>query len=373
MSGLAKILVTILTVVVLGSLLGAIMLARVPPMEIGVRQAQWGGGGIAEEDFTTGTYLGITGVHKWFYLPRRTHFLHFSGQPGRGRGQEGSRPPGTTTRGLPTAMWRKPMDLRTTDGNLTEVDLTVPYRIMEGMGWRIVSDGILGNYMENVRTKVESVLRNKLSKLTSEDLQSTEKRLELADKVLPDLNKELVGFYVQADAILIRRVSFPAQYESKLQEKQYFTQKALLDGALTLQADEEKITNSIEKQIEAEIKGKTETWNKRLQEEKSSYEVKIAQVEADARVYETRVRAEGEAEAILMEAQGQLEVDKAEALRNELRNAILNTTGGRIYLALQAADNLQIKSVMLNSNDPRVPMVLDLEEMSKLLVGSDGP
>jgi len=51
---------------------------RVPPMDIGVRQAMWGGSGLAEEDFTTGTYLGITGVHKWHFLPLRTHFLHFT-------------------------------------------------------------------------------------------------------------------------------------------------------------------------------------------------------------------------------------------------------------------------------------------------------
>ncbi|MFT7464544.1 MAG: hypothetical protein ACI9EF_002900, partial [Pseudohongiellaceae bacterium] len=37
--------------------------------------------------------------------------------------------------------------------------------------------------------------------------------------------------------------------------------------------------------------------------------------------------------------------------------------------ALQAAENLRVPKVVLNSNDPRVPMVLDIAEMSKMLLG----
>ena len=98
-------------------------------------------------------------------------------------------------------------------------------------------------------------------------------------------------------------------------------------------------------QIEAEIKSKTEEWDKVLQEEKSAYEVKIAQVRADAKVYETRTRAEGDAEAIALEAEGQLAIDQAEAMRDELRNQILNTKGGSIFLALEAAENLLVSGV----------------------------
>jgi len=364
MNRMAKTLATAVTIIIVVPIFCMLMFERVTPMDFGVRQSLWGGG-LTEEDFTTGTYLGVTGIHKWHYLPRRTHFLHFT-NASRGRT---SQPPGVTASGRDTSMWNSPMELRTTDGNLTEVDLTIPYRIIEGGAWRIVSDGIMVDYQQNVRTIVESVLRNKLSKLTSEDLQSTDLRLARANEVLPLLNQEIKNFHVQADAILIRRVSFPAQYEAKLQEKQYYTQKALLDIALTGQAEEEQVTNSIDKQIEAEIKSKTEEWDKVLQEERSEYEVKIAQVRAEAEVYMTRIRAEGEAEAVTLEAEGQLAIDQAEALRNQLRNEILNTTGGRIFLALEAAQNLRMRSVMLNSNDERVPMILDLDQMAGLLLG----
>jgi hypothetical protein len=63
-------------------------------------------------------------------------------------------------------------------------------------------------------------------------------------------------------------------------------------------------------------------------------------------------------------------VDQAEALRNELRNAILNSRGGDIYLALEAAENINMPSVTLNSNDPRVPIVLDIAELTRVLTGA---
>jgi hypothetical protein len=48
----------------------------------------------------------------------------------------------------------------------------------------------------------------------------------------------------------------------------------------------------------------------------------------------------------------------------------LGTRGGRIFLALRAAQNLAVPSVTLNSNDPRVPLVLDLDELTRVLVGA---
>lgn len=362
MRGLPRGLAIIILIVVVLPVVSMVLFERVPPMDIGVRQAMWGGSGLSQEDFTTGTYLGVSGVHKWHFLSRRTHFLHFTQG---GSSQSSVR----TERGVETTMFYPPMELRTKDNNQISIDVTVPYHILPGEGWMIVKESRKDQYRGLVKRTVENVLRSELPELSSEDLQSTDKRLAQAEAVLPSLNEQLKEFHVEADSILIRRVQFESEYEAKLQEKQYFTQKALLDSAFALQADEERVTNSIEKQIGAVIKAKTADWDKRLQEQSSDYEVKIAVIDAGARVYESRVRAEGDAEQVRLAAEGQLAVDKAEALRNELRNAILNSKGGRIFLALQAADNLRIPKIVLNSNDPRVPSIIDIAEMSKMLVG----
>ena len=147
-----------------------------------------------------------------------------------------------------------------------------------------------------------------------------------------------------------------------------------VDGDLeTIRAEHEETQASlvtIEKEIEAAEKKLTADWDKKLQEETSKYEVLIAEIDAGARVYEARVKADAEAEAVALEAQGQLDVDKARALRDVLRNDILNSRGGDIYLALIAAEKMRISSITLNSNDPRVPIILDLDAMAELLVGS---
>ena len=56
--------------------------------------------------------------------------------------------------------------------------------------------------------------------------------------------------------------------------------------------------------------------------------------------------------------------DTEESLR---RNEKLTTLG------LLAAENLTVPSVTLNSNDPRVPLILDLDELTKVLVGDGQP
>ena len=47
--------------------------------------------------------------------------------------------------------------------------------------------------------------------------------------------------------------------------------------------------------------------------------------------------------------------------------------GGRLYLARGAAQNLQIKRVVLDPMDARVPNILDLDELLDLLIGSERP
>ncbi len=350
-------LVVIFVVVVLLPALFLMFFERIEPTQIGVRQIRWGGGGIEAGDREPGFHVGIWGFHVWYQLPRTTHWIHYS-QQHSDRDATG------------TVSWEGELELRTKDQNIYFVDASVPYRIKPGEAWEIVSRGLRHSYQERVQSTLLRVLREELAELSSEDLQSTEKRLARLDMMLPLLNKQLAGFHVEAETILIRRVGFGTEYEERLQQKQYLTQKGQLDGALALQANEEQTTNSIEKQIVAAEKEKIANWEKKIQEEKSRYEVLVAEINAEAAKYQAKVRAAAMASAVSSEAEGQLAVDRAEALRNELRNEILNSRGGSIYLALEAADNLDMRDITLNSNDPRVPIVLDLEAMTKLLVGS---
>ncbi len=114
---------------------------------------------------------------------------------------------------------------------------------------------------------------------------------------------------------------------------------------------------------------KTNEWEKDIQTEKSKFQIAIQEIRSEAEVYQARVRAEGEAERQIAEADGKLAVETALALRDELRNEALSSRGGRILLALDAVENLNIPTVTLNSEDPAVPMLLDIGALTKLLVG----
>ncbi|KAA3608078.1 MAG: hypothetical protein DWQ01_13460 [Planctomycetota bacterium] len=352
-----RTLIVIVVILVLIPVLLSVFMERVPPATIGVRQSLWGGG-YESVDFSAGFHLGITGFHRWHFLPRQTHFLHFI--------------EGSPAQQFEVDRFAPSLEVRNKDNNTVHIDVSVPYRIIPGMGHQILVRALKSKYQERVQSTVRSVLRSEFAKLSSEEIQSTDLRKERTQKVLPVLNEQLAQFFVTADSILIRRFSFPSEYEAKLQEKQYLRQKANLDQALTAQANEEKTVNLIERQTKAAELAKEQDWEKQLQEKRSEYEVKIATIRAEAEVYARRTRAEGEAERDILQANGTLALEQSEALRNQLRTEALNSRGGAILLGLEAAGNLQIPSVTLNSDDPQVPMILDLQSLTRMLVGEPG-
>lgn len=338
---------------------------RVPAASYGVRTSKWGGG-VESRDFLMGIRLGVSGVHQWDFLPRQTHFVHFSERtthdPRRGKGSPSTGDPVIED-------WDEALSIRTKDNNTVTIDVSVPYRIIENHAHLIVAEGLKLAYRERVKSQVRDVLRQELAALGSEELQSTDKRLERARQILLPLKQQLHGFHVEPESILVRRVAFPKQYEQRLQEKQYLNQKAKLDVALTVQAKAEQEVDQIKRQIAAAEVKLTKEWEKRFQENRSDYQVLIQTIESESKVYEARTKAEGDAEQRIAEADGKLAVERALALRDELRNEALSSHGGRILLALDAVANLRIPEVTLNANDPAVPMLLDLERMTRLLVG----
>lgn len=351
-----KKLIVAIVLVLLIPIIFALIIKRIPPSMVGVKQSMWGGG-IKEADYPTGFHLGIAGYHKWYLMSAKTHFIHFtkSSQPSARSSETNSQNP--------------PLNVRTRDNNVVTIDVSVAYRIAPGEAHMIVQKGLQMSYPDRVKQKVLGALRAQLSTLSSEDLQSTETRLAKVKDALPVLDAALAEFSCEAESILIRRFSFEPQYEVKLQEKQFLRQKANLDTALTLEAEEQKTVNLIERQIQAAVLQKEQEWEKRIQEKKSEYEILVAEIRAEAKIYEQRTMAEGESGRVIAEANGQLAVEKSEALRNQLRTAALNSEGGSILLALEAAENLQMPSVVLNSDDPAVPMILDLSQLTKLLIG----
>jgi hypothetical protein len=208
-----------------------------------------------------------------------------------------------------------------------------------------------------------------LPKLSPEDLVNTDVRLKRVEETVALMREELAQYHVEPIGVLIRAVRFPPDYEQKLQAKQLTRQDALLALARQRQEKQQQVTESYEKETEALEKRLRGEWDVKLQKARSENQIVVAQIAADARIYDQQTRADAEAAFVSALAAGELELAKAEALRNELRNVALDSEGGRILLAQQAAQNLTISEVTLNSNDPSVPKVLDLSAMVDLLIG----
>lgn len=353
MNALAKILVTVLGLVLLGFLVAGTLFVRVHPWSFGVKQNLIAGG-VSETDAETGFAFRIPGVHKWHMIDRRTHFVTFASQSRRN--------------GI--GMTRAPLEIRTKDGNLATYDLTVTYQVIKGRANEIVSQGNAQKYRVLAVDTIESTMREELAKLSSEEIFSTAKRLQIAEEAMPSLTENLSKYFVKPDQVLIRAVRFQDGYENRLQAKQLTYQTLELAKSQRLVEDERGLTETKSAEIEAAEKELRGDRDKDLQTVRSDNEVAIAEVAAEANIYDQQTRAESDAAFETSIANGNLAVAKAEALRNELRNKALDTVGGRIYLAQQAAENLNFESVTLNSNDPNVPSVIDINAMVKLLIGN---
>ena len=360
---LLKVTAAALGALLLVMLFAGALVERIEPGEIGVRQNLWGDG-IVEEDFGAGFHLGILGMHAWHRLDRRTHFLTFSETEGRDRA---SYAPATAN-----SMERPPLEIRTVDNNAASLDVTITYRIIEGQGHELVSTGQMGTYRERVASSVQGVLREELAKLRPEDFVDSDTRLQLVEETLPKLRASLAKFNVEPESLLIRAVRFPDKYEAELQRKQLQQQLSRLEEAKQRVEEALTVTGKISEETEALEKETRAEWDKRLQELASENEVKIAQVLGESRKYDARVRSEADAKYEELVAEGQLALERAEALRDELRNAALDTKGGRLYQARAAAENLVFETVTLNSNDPSIPSVIDIDALVDILVGREG-
>ena len=129
MNGFIKLFVTLGVILAIVMVSVLLVTERVPPAVIGVKQKQITSG-IVEKDFPTGYHLGIAGVHKWYRLDGRVHFVTFSQELAGKRSQETNND------------FASSLEIRTSDNNTASLDVTMTYRIQPGDGWKLVASGL---------------------------------------------------------------------------------------------------------------------------------------------------------------------------------------------------------------------------------------
>ena len=387
-------------IVIVGLLLWLIPLfftGTVEPGQIGVRQSA--ASGVLDEDLSPGWHWRIPGLHKLIVLPSSYFMLDFT---------EDDRGP------------QKPLEIRTKDNNTVDLDVSVPVRIKPGQAHAIVqagnhvldADGLF-RYQRLAQETATSVLREELASLDSVGFYSTKDRLAAADVALDLLNKQLAPLHLEAQAVLIRAVTFRAEYEKQLQAIQLNEQNKLLDAA------SQKLDNYVQG-TSAQVSSRTQDWIKRQAELERAYQVGlldvvddtpgaaraklatmakvdvdaaranaakvfglgeaasvsdayligIKNIQAETLEYKNRVTASADAIQGRLGAEGDAMVAKVQGDYENKLNGLLGSPGGRAFVAWQAADNVKFADTLTFSSAEGIPSVLRLRQFAEQFMGS---
>lgn len=331
---------------------GHLLLERIPPATIAVRQVNWGTDrGIAERDHWTGFVWALEGASTWHFLDARTQIVSF-GYPSEGANQP-------------------ILAVATREGDAAEVSVQVPYRIRGGEGHRIVSSGIKADYEKRAVAIMRRVLLQELAKLSTEDFFDPDRRRAAAESARRTLAIELAPIHLEPETVLISGEFFASGYESKMQERQLASQTKRTNESIALRESQNLEKLKLDDFLQQELQVVIAEWDERIEGERMQLEKGHAGVARAAELYSKTRRLEADTAHARGALEGDLALAQAESLRERLFNETLESPGGRLYLAREAATNLRIQKVTLNSNDPRVPSILDLDELVAMLVGSE--
>ncbi len=323
---------------------------RIPAGFVGVRQDNFGAG-LQVQDYPAGVYFAPRGFVTWHLVEKRTHVLDFAWDSEGGD--------------------FAPIEVRTKDGNICHLSVSMLYRVRPGEASALVRDGLRSAFPQRVRSTTEKIVLEEFGKLTSTEYADTDVRLARCAATLERLNGLLAGYHVEAESLLVTQFLFAIQYEMKLQEQQLVAQTELMTAAQRdLEAN--RRTFAVEEaRIDAAGKAIRAERDAVIQRRYSEGRKRIVALEQEAKEYDRRRKVEAEAEYDRLVAQGDRVLIQAQGLKDSLANELYDSTGGRILLARRAAENLKLSRVTLNANDPRVPSVLDLDQLVLLLLGTE--
>ncbi|TPV94805.1 MAG: SPFH domain-containing protein [Myxococcales bacterium FL481] len=396
--GVARLSAGYLAFVLIAFGFRACFLDRVNVGETGVRFSALSG--VYAEDLEPGYHYEIPGLHQIYSLPSRYLFLNYAGGDA--------------------------LTVRTKDNNTVQVDVSIPYRIVQGQAWEIAEDGnhvLVGDgvyrFERFAKRAADDVLLAELAKLSSVHFYNTEKRLGVAGNALRQLNEELAQYHLEADSVLIRQAYFRKEYEQQLAQIQLNEQTKLLDAAKGDVAKEQQRLDNYNQGTAARVAAKEQDWARRIADLERAYMVGsidvgedqtpgaarrglvalgneernalvaaaaqtlgvdsdditdahllgIKNVQAETIEYKDRVYAEADGVAARLAAQGDAKVAEVQGAYERRINELLNSPGGRAYVAYNAAANISFADTLTFQSRDGVPVVYRLREFARQFMG----
>jgi regulator of protease activity HflC (stomatin/prohibitin superfamily) len=299
------------------------------PSQLGVRQVYYGSNsGIRKELMTTGTHLVISGYERVHLFPTDIQTLNMSG-------------PGEAVLG---GRKTDAINIQTSDGYRVSVDATILYRIRDP--YRTITQVGPGKLYEDsvVIPRADKALRKALGELNSEEFYQGPKRIQQTKVAFEQLQPDFADKGIELVKILVRRISYDEAYQHQIEQRKIQDQMVFKNRAEGAAAREEAHKREIISTGQAAVQ---------VEKEKGSREV--AQILADAKLYQRSKAAEGD-----------LLVKTAQAQGTELENHALEGAGAASLVGQRMAEVLRgVKVIVVPSSGPGATNPLNVADILK--------
>ena len=322
------------------------MIIRIDIDKIGVKTAVWGvKRGVVQKDYKPGWHRYIRRIENWDVYDATVQTINFT--------REARTPDGKIeSRELP---------IRTVDDYNVTVDIIIKFQIQRGKAHKIREEIGPGNrYKGFIASDIREVSRNVLGKMTEKDLYDPDQKRKRAAEAKQLLAIAFENRHINIIDFLILDMRFDPQLERKIKN----VKLAELDQVLNI--SKERAVN--QRGITQTIDATTEALAEKIQADKDGKIVslnaemvtKVTEILADANKFLIEKKAEGNLYKEERRAAGELLIARAKAEGERLRRKAMTGAGGDLIVALEAARNINLKDVVVSTQDIDL---LDIERM----------
>lgn len=315
--------------------------------QVGVKTVVWGvKRGIVKMDFGPGWHRNVPGTVQWDIYDASVQTLEMT--------EEHSGMPGFDERDV--------LKVRTKDDYDVSVDVIIKYQIKKGKAWAIRQDiGTTERYKLIVENEARDIARSVFGKMVEADLYNPYEKRKRAAEAKALHNERLIKRHVDIIEWLILDIRFDPGLDRKIKSIKLAELDQLLNISKGMAAEQRGTTQTIDAQIEAvslEISGDREA---KLEVMEARAANKILELMARANQYMVEKRAEADRYKAERTAAGNFLIAKANADGEKIRRNAMAGLGGNMIVALEAARNLNLGSLLISTKDVDL---LDLNKMA---------
>lgn len=344
-----RLLVGVILLFVIGALLFSFVTTRIELGEVGVVTKQFGvAQGVQQRDYGPGWHRALPMIDSWNTFDATVQTIEMSGQ---------SQIPGRYTGRM--------VQLKSSDGYGIQLDLTIKFKIKEGEAYRLFErTGGGDNYVSLVQNEALDTFRDTFGGINTEEFYDPKVRREVTSTTQKVLRDKLENRHIELVDVLIRRIEFDPQYERKILDKKLADQDVELNKSKSIAEEKKGETRRIEAEAHAMVGIIQREKEGELLKMRAEAEKQVSQIRAEAEQYATESKADADLYAANLEARGTLLLRESEAEGERLKAEALKGAGGANFVALEAARNLDLRSMVVSTIDLDF---LDLERMIQQL------